>query len=157
MDMWSPWSNASSNRPQHWANERGTSFKNPWPSASAPTWTELAGIQFPLGFYEDLAAKHPETHDVKVAIPDWGASDLKARGLAKDRCIIGTTLGHAGAITEIPLHGSKDKTSFWVVYDPIFSPRAGPTQFTGPQRMRKPPCQVTDLPGTDELRICRSY
>lgn len=88
---------------------------------------------------------------MKVLTPDWGASDLKKRGLERERCIVGTTLGHAGVITEFPLEGTKGKDerneSFWVVYDPIFSSRAGPTQYTGPQRTKKSPCQVTDLPG----------
>jgi N-acyl-phosphatidylethanolamine-hydrolysing phospholipase D len=145
--MWSPWSASTSTRPPHWTNDRGTAFKNPWPSALAPTWTELFQIQFPLGFYEDLAVKHPGTHDVKVVVPDWGESDLMSQGLTKDKCIVGTTLGHAGVIAEIPLQGTKSNKGLWVVYDPIFSLRAGPTQYTGPQRMRSPPCQVTDLPG----------
>ena len=88
---------------------------------------------------------------MKVVYPDWGASSLKDRGLARDRCIIGTTLGHAGAIAELPLEETAGdgggKKSLWVVFDPIFSPRAGPTPYTGPQRLRPAPCQVTDLPG----------
>ena len=88
---------------------------------------------------------------MKVVVPDWGATNLKDRGLARDKCIVGTSLGHAGAITELPLEGTArkggEKKSFWVVYDPIFSARAGPTPYTGPQRFKPPPCQVTDLPG----------
>jgi hypothetical protein len=153
--MWSPWSSsAPSTRPSHWANDKGTAFKNPWPSADRPTWSELAQISFPLSWYTDLAAKHPQTHDVKVVVPDWGKAVLKAHGLEREKCIIGTTLGHAGAIAELPLQGSKGKESFWIVYDPIFSLRAGPTQYTGPQRMKAPPCQVTDLPGIGSRVSC---
>jgi N-acyl-phosphatidylethanolamine-hydrolysing phospholipase D len=153
---WSTRSGASSTpRPSHWANSSGTAFKNPWPSAEPPTWTELFQTKFPLGWYDSYEKKHPETHDVKVVKPDWGESNLKSRGLAKDKCIVGTSLGHAGVISELPLEGTEqggleqgEKQSLWVVYDPIFSDRAGPTQYTGPQRLRPPPCQVTDLPGT---------
>jgi N-acyl-phosphatidylethanolamine-hydrolysing phospholipase D len=81
---------------------------------------------------------------VKVVVPDWGASTLKKRVLARDKCIVTTALGHAGVITEQSLENGK---SFYVVYDSIFSWRAGPTQYTGPLRLRGPPCQVTDLPG----------
>lgn len=148
---WSPWSGATPNRPSHHANDEGTAFKNPWPSAEAPTWAELLEAKFPLGWYDDLAKKHPGTRNVKVVVPDWGASNLKDRGLARDKCIVGTWLGHAGAIAELPLEGTAgkgaEKKSFWVVYDPIFSLRAGPTQYTGPQRMKPTPCLVTDLPG----------
>jgi N-acyl-phosphatidylethanolamine-hydrolysing phospholipase D len=149
---WSPWAGTTSNRPSHHANDEGTAFRNPWPSAEAPTWTELLQTRFPLGWYDDLAKKHPGTRDVKVVVPDWGASNLKDRGLTKGNCVVGTLLGHAGAITELPLEGTAgeggEKRSFWVVYDPIFSLRAGPTPYTGPQRMKPAPCQVTDLPGT---------
>lgn len=149
---WPSWSTVIPNRPSHHANNQGTSFKNPWPSAETPTWAEFLQSKFPLGWYEDLAKKHPDTRDVRVVAPDWGVSSLKDRGLQKDNCIVGTWLGHAGAIVEIPLNGPAGKgveqKSFWVVYDPIFSSRAGPTQYTGPQRMRSSPCQVADLPGT---------
>jgi N-acyl-phosphatidylethanolamine-hydrolysing phospholipase D len=139
------------NRPAHWDNDAGTAFRNPWPSAEKPTWAELMQGKFPLGWYDDLKKKHPGTKDVSVITPDWGESDLKKRGLERQRCIVGTTLGHAGVITELPLEGTEGedgkKKSFWVVYDPIFSLRAGPTQYTGPERLRPPPCQVTDIPG----------
>lgn len=150
--MWSLWSKSTSDRPPHWANDKGTAFKNPWPSAGAPTWAELLQIKFPLGWYDDLASKHPGTRDVQVQVPDWGVADLKNRGLKREGCIMGTTLGHAGSIAELPLQATAEgggKSSFWVVYDPIFSARAGPTQHTGPQRMRSSPCQVTDLPGME--------
>jgi hypothetical protein len=148
---WSPWPSASPNRPSHWANDQGTAFKNPWPSADKPTWTELLETKFPLGWYDNLAKNHPGTQDVKVVAPDWGASNLKDRGLTRDKCVIGTSLGHAGAIAELPLEGTAgeggEKKSLWIVYDPIFSLRAGPTQYTGPERLKPPPCEVNDLPG----------
>jgi N-acyl-phosphatidylethanolamine-hydrolysing phospholipase D len=152
VSSWSPWAKVPSERPSHWANDEGTAFKNPWPSSERPTVAELLQTRFPLGWYADLAKKHPGVNDVKVVVPDWGVSNLKEQGLEKDKCIVGTSLGHAGAITELPLEGTKGKgggkESFWVVYDPIFSMRAGPTPFTGPERINPPPCQVTDLPGT---------
>jgi N-acyl-phosphatidylethanolamine-hydrolysing phospholipase D len=153
LSSWSSWSGSTptNSRPSHHTNDTRTAFQNPWPSAEKPTWAELLQSKFPLGWYEDLAKKHPGTRDVKVVVPDWGAASLRERGLARDKCIVGTTLGHAGVITELPLEGTAKgdgkKKSFWVVYDPIFSLRAGPTQYTGPQRLRQPPCQVTDLPG----------
>jgi hypothetical protein len=148
---WAAGKPPTNDRPSHHVNDEGTAFKNPWPSADAPSVAELLACKFPLGWYEDLAKKHPGTRDVKVVAPDWGASCLRDGGLEKGDCIVGTTLGHAGAIVELPLEGTAgigdEKKSFWVVYDPVFSMRAGPTQYTGPGRMKPPPCQVTDLPG----------
>lgn len=153
-NTWSPWSKPKADRPAHHANAQGTAFKNPWPSADAPTWAELLQSKFPLAWYDDLAKKHPETRDVKVVVPDWGAETLKQRGLTRDKCLVGTALGHAGVITEHPLESGK---RFYVVYDPIFSWRAGPTQYTGPQRLRGPPCQVTDLPGMSCFLFARGF
>jgi hypothetical protein len=148
----SPWFSSPllNNRPSHHANDSATAFKNPWPSAKAPTFAKLLQAKFPLGCYKDLAKKHPGTKDVSVIVPDWGTSDLEKNGLNRERSIVGTMLGHAGVITEFPLEGTRSLEggkSFWVVYDPIFSLRAGPTQYTGPKRLRPPPCQVADLPG----------
>jgi N-acyl-phosphatidylethanolamine-hydrolysing phospholipase D len=117
---------------------------------------ELLQAKFPLGCYKE----HLGTKDVSVVVPDWGASDLKKSGLTRERSIVGTTLAHAGVITEFPLEGTgnwEGGKSFWVVYDPIFSLRAGPTQYTGPKRLRPPPCQVTDLPGIGTRFLLVSY
>ena len=58
---------------------------------------------------------------MSVVFPDWGESDLKKRGLWRERRIIGTTIGHAGVVAELPLEGTGGqdgkKKSFWVVYD----------------------------------------
>jgi N-acyl-phosphatidylethanolamine-hydrolysing phospholipase D len=152
-------------RPSHHANDEGTAFKNPWPSADAPKWSEFLSFssKFPIAWYEDLTKKHPETRDVKVVVPDWGEACLRTRGLATEECVVGTVLGHAGVVVEIPLEGTRagkctgrtigtreredGKEKFYVLCDPIFSDRAGPTKYTGPQRMRPSPCQVGDLPG----------
>ncbi|KAG9247763.1 Metallo-hydrolase/oxidoreductase [Calycina marina] len=160
------WSPASSKpkitRPSHHRNDQGTAFKNPWTSANPPSWTELL-LQgtFPLGWYDDLTKRHPETRDIKVVAPDWGAAVLKASGLSRQECVVGTTLGHAGAIVELPLGGTakhgEAKKSLWILYDPIFSRRAGPTQYTGPGRMRPSPCQVSDLPGCDVIMISHNH
>ncbi|KFY69682.1 hypothetical protein V496_00040 [Pseudogymnoascus sp. VKM F-4515 (FW-2607)] len=130
-----PAATPSNSRPSHHANDTGTAFKNPWLSAEKLTWAELLRSKFPLGWYGNLAKKHPGKRDVEVVAPDWGAKSLMERGLVRDMCIVGTTLGHAGAITELPLEGIGDgdekKKSFWVVYHPIFSLRVGPVQYTG--------------------------
>ncbi|KAH8778032.1 Metallo-hydrolase/oxidoreductase [Hyaloscypha finlandica] len=159
---WCPWFSSPplNNRPSHHANDSTTAFKNPWPSAEAPTLAELLQAKFPLGVYEDLAKKHPGTKDVSVVVPDWGASDLEKSGPERERSIVGTTLGHAGVITEFPLVGTgnwEGEKSFWVVYDPIFSLRAGPIRYTGPKRLRPPPCQVTDLLGCDSVMISHNH
>ena len=90
--------------------------------------------------------------------PDWGASALKAKGSEKSRSIIGTWLGHASALAELPLMGTASPNqSLYLLFDPIFSLRAGPTQWTGPRRFNEPPCQVSDLPGCDAVFISHNH
>ncbi|KAH7374179.1 Metallo-hydrolase/oxidoreductase, partial [Cadophora sp. MPI-SDFR-AT-0126] len=109
-----------------------------------------------------------DINDVKVVVPDWGDADLKARSLNGDECIIGTTLGHAGVMVQLPLEGTmrlesrgaekvEGKEKLWIVFDPIFSARAGPTQYTGPGRLRKAPCQVEDFPGCNAVVISHNH
>lgn len=162
-NTWSPFQKPDPNRPSHHTNNTRSSFRNPWPSAAAPTWSEIIKSSFPLSLYSDLGKKYPDVQDVKVVVPDWGEAGLRGRGLdgdeERDECIVGTTLGHAGVMVQVPLEGTMRmsdewgqkgegrKERLWVVFDPIFSARAGPTQYTGPGRLRRAPCQVEDFPG----------
>ncbi len=140
-------------RPAHHANNNGTRFINPWPSAGAPTWAELLQASFPFGFYKADLDTHHKARSVKVIKPDWGAASLKDRNLERRTCIIGTWLGHAGALVEIPSLHEADSGSLWLLFDPIFSTRAGPTQYNGVVRAKSSPCQVENLPGGDALFV----
>lgn len=137
----------------------GTTYKNPWPSAQPPTWTDLLSLRsIPLSWPKPHLHAHPSAHDLKVITPDWGASALQAKGLEKPQCIIGTWLGHASAIAELPLVGTNSpKQSLYLLFDPIFSLRAGPTAWTGPRRFNDPPCQVSDLPGCHAIFISHNH
>ncbi|CAL3973409.1 unnamed protein product [Diplocarpon coronariae] len=156
-----PPTDCSGIRPAHHANKHGTVFRNPWPSAEKPAWSDLLAISNPLSWYSnhDLA-KHEKAREIKVVEPDWGVSDLKARGLQREQCIIGTWLGHAGAMVEIPLEGA-DKASEYkslsVLFDPIFSTRAGPNAYTGPSRLKQSPCQVPGLPACHAVIISHNH
>lgn len=167
-------------RPAHHANNSGTLFRNPWPSADKPTWNELVGISNAFSWYNNHNLhKNERAREIKVVTPDWGTASLNARGLKKEKCIIGTWLGHAGVMVELPLEGVLDNPtrvlsriptgasssslanravrSLWILTDPIFSIRAGPTQWTGPSRMKPTPCEVSDLPGCDAVLISHNH
>jgi N-acyl-phosphatidylethanolamine-hydrolysing phospholipase D len=162
-------SRSLSKRPSHHANDAGTAFKNPWPSADNPTWAELMQQPFPVGWASDLAAlrANPKAREVKVVRPDWGKDVMAEPGLERNNYIVGTWLGHASALVEMPLEGTqgtataggpaKAKKELWMLFDPIFSVRVGPTQWIGPQRFRKSPCQVADLPGCDLVFISHNH
>lgn len=94
--------------------------------------------------------------------PDWGEASLETQNIDKEAkdCVIGTWLGHAGALVEFtPLVGSKGERekSIHLLFDPIFSERAGPTAYTGPSRFKKSPCQISDLPGCDAVFISHNH
>jgi N-acyl-phosphatidylethanolamine-hydrolysing phospholipase D len=157
--------------PTHHANDSCTAFKNPWPSAAAQTWAELAAQKFPLAWPQPLAAlrTHAKAKEVKVVKPDWGKAQLEEKGLQREKCVVGTWLGHAGVLVEMGIRGSGGgegggstggkgkKESLFMLFDPIFSDRAGPTQWIGPGRMKASPCQVGDLPGCDAVFISHNH
>ncbi|TID27026.1 N-acyl-phosphatidylethanolamine-hydrolyzing phospholipase D [Venturia nashicola] len=148
-------------RPSHWANSTGTAFKNPWPSANPPTWSEAFELSFPFSLYPNLHT-HSHARPIEVVEPDWGEASLKAQGIdqgARD-CVIGTWLGHAGVLVEFtPLTCStvEKEKSVYLLFDPIFSERAGPTAYTGPSRVRKSPCRISELPGCDAVFISHNH
>lgn len=121
----------------------------------------MAQNSFPLSWYGNKLHGHEHARPVEVVTPDWGSAKLKAKQLNKSDCIIGTWLGHAGALVEVPLPGtgtsSDGQASAWLLFDPIFSWRAGPTGYTGPSRLKPNPCSIEDLPGCDAVFISHNH
>ncbi|GAA5996679.1 uncharacterized protein JCM10292_003130 [Rhodotorula paludigena] len=183
------------------------SFKNPWPSASAPTASELLFGGAWLGWPKLHLNKHPKARELQVLDPgDWGrakvrelrrAAEQSGNG-AKTAFVRSTWLGHATVYVQLPLdlppdplsslrrksvdntpddakirrgragsvHGAVDEedqyaegegTTLKLLFDPIFSERAGPTNYTGPGRLRPAPCKVEDLPGVDAVLISHNH
>lgn len=156
--------------PPHHANNSANSFTNPWPSAQLPTWGEMLSRPFPVSLYKFHHHSEAKSHSIKVVQPDWGASTLNKRQLKKSDCVIGTWLGHASALVEFPVEtsspsGSETPThahstssrSMYLLFDPIFSHRAGPTAYSGPSRINPPPSQISDLPGCDMVLISHNH
>lgn len=143
----------------HVTNFSGTTYKNPWTSAQPPTWIDLLSLRsIPLSWPKTQLQKHPLARALKVIKPDWGASVLQHKGLETSKRIIGTWLGHASVLAQLLLVGtaSPDR-SLYLLFDPIFSVRAGPTAWTGPRRFNDLPCQVSDLPGCDAVFISHNH
>lgn len=148
-------------------NDTKTQFKNPWPSAQKPTWAELWGMSSPISWSQDLI-NNPKAQAVDVVVPDWGAQSIEEQKLEDVKSIVGTWLGHASAMVQMPIQGAirkcssgvgdvKGRINLWVLFDPIFSSRAGPTQYTGPKRLRPPPCSVEDVPACDAVVISHNH
>ncbi|KIW93591.1 uncharacterized protein Z519_06196 [Cladophialophora bantiana CBS 173.52] len=146
-----------SSRPAHHSNNSANAFINPWPSAWMPSWAELLQSSFPLGWYSDELSGHKRARQLKVITPDWGKADLGRRNLDKSDCVVGTWLGHASALVELPPLDNPEHKSIWLLFDPIFSMRAGPTQNSGVARFKQAPCQAGDLPGCDAVFISHNH
>lgn len=121
-----------------------------------PTWAELVQGSFPLGWYNQELHSHNKAREIKVVTPDWGRASLEKKSLDRTKCVIGTWLGHASTLVEVPpLDGALQK-SLWLLFDPIFSAKAG-AKYGGVSRMKKSPCQVEDLPGCDAVFISHNH
>ncbi|GAA5925233.1 uncharacterized protein JCM15063_004963 [Sporobolomyces koalae] len=178
------------NRPQHhYTTITGhRSFRNPWPSASTPSASQLIFGGSWFGWPKIHLHKHKFARELKVLKPDWGdvrvheleiKEDARRRnegdnGRKRPKYLRGTWLGHAAAYVEIPLEDDSEtekesvkdsdeetrtqkRNTIKLLFDPIFSERAGPTSYTGPGRLRPPPCQAQDLPGVDAILISHNH
>lgn len=145
-------------------------FKNPWPSFHKATRQELWQS---LEWGEDtdpaidLAASH-----LPDASPAAGASISRDRlqqaaGLLQvekpdfsfdpDAGNAKTTwLGHAGVLLQLPAL-EKGGRPVRVIFDPIFSERASPSQRLGPTRSYAPPCRLEELPPVDLLLVSHNH
>ncbi|GAA5877148.1 hypothetical protein JCM3774_003315 [Rhodotorula dairenensis] len=193
-------SRTSAERPAHHVVHpiTGTlSFKNPWPSAGAPTASELLFGGSWLGWPKLHLNKHPKARELQVLEPgDFGTAKVRelkemAKGLGKGDKVgfaRATWLGHAGMYVQIPLETPVDPVSAFrhlsvsgsgeehkrlavgdahdaeqqgstlhLLFDPIFSERAGPTSYTGPGRIRPSPCAVDELPGVHAVLISHNH
>lgn len=156
-------SDKAATRPRHHANDEGNLFQNPWPSAGKLSWSEVLQSSFPLSWYK------PSPHldrDIKVIQPDWGVSSLAEQTLtgSRNKCVIGTWLGHAGSFVEFPsLLSSADEgrgrnsKSTYLVFDPVFSDRVGPAPALSLNRLRPNPCSISVLPGCDAVFISHNH
>ncbi|KAI0026472.1 beta-lactamase superfamily domain-containing protein, partial [Vararia minispora EC-137] len=64
-----------------------------------------------------------------------------------------TWLGHASFLVSLPTRTRPTR----ILCDPIFSARAGPTQYTGLTRRLPPPCTLDDLPHFDFVVISHNH
>ncbi|GAA5820252.1 hypothetical protein JCM11251_005544 [Rhodosporidiobolus azoricus] len=171
------------------------SFKNPWPSASAPTPSELLTGGAWLGWPKLHLHKHPKARELRVLEPDWGrvkVRELKEKAKEqgkgdKVQFVRGSWLGHASCYVELPVETPVDpwkkakravvvaekesdaasaamsgvdedeEVTLKLLFDPIFSERAGPTSYTGPGRIRPAPCRPEDLPGVDAVFVSHNH
>lgn len=140
---------------QHHASD-SKSFVNPWPSGRPPALSDFKEKGFPLQLGKAGIAKHPRARELRVVKPQFdGSLDPNA--------IKAVWLGHASCYVELPFSADDDTSSkeasagLRFLFDPVFSARAGPTQYTGPKRLLDPPCTVSDLPRINAVFISHNH
>ncbi|KAK7043994.1 Protein-lysine N-methyltransferase efm4 [Paramarasmius palmivorus] len=137
-------------RPDHWVNNKGTHFINPWPSWKPDSWDVI-------GFMYDLYANPPkiiqEQLDEKLPIrkPTWGLDSKENSSKIK-----ATWLGHACFLVELPAVSPLSRGAR-ILFDPVFSDRCSPSQHMGPKRYTPPPCPADDIPEVDAIVISHNH
>ncbi|KIY48261.1 Metallo-hydrolase/oxidoreductase [Fistulina hepatica ATCC 64428] len=158
----------SRQRPEHWENDAGTLFRNPWPSFHPHSAADKAAMA--LTFMKNM----PEVpRNIKELMPVHKPvfSDISPQKLKA------TWLGHACFLLDLPARsvvslaqsaspgdnqtnveqaGSPSR-GIRILFDPVFSERCSPSQWMGPKRFTPSPCQVSDLPKIDAVVISHNH
>ncbi|CAN8106239.1 unnamed protein product [Discula destructiva] len=142
-----------------------TGFQNPWPSFHKATPQEvLQSLEFGADGDPaiELAASHLPTSSSGDSIrqksaqllqsetPDF-SFDVQSGQRAKT-----TWLGHAGMLLQLPAL-KPGGVPIRIIFDPIFSQRASPSQYAGPIRSYDPPCKLEELPPIDLLLLSHNH
>ncbi|KAL1409918.1 Protein-lysine N-methyltransferase efm4 [Vanrija albida] len=142
-------------RKDHWANDEGTAFVNPWPSANMKAMAGGAVAKFIwqglwISKKDDLA---DPSRFVSTTTPDFSP--------APQGSVKATWLGHACVLVSFPppADAAPGERGVNVLFDPVFSVRCGPTQLFGaPKRYTPVPCgDVDGLPEIDVVVISHNH
>lgn len=134
--LWLYYRVCMSSRPAHHLDSSTSSFGNPWPQ----NWPEATSFLCnPFVLAEPFKT---EITPIKTITPDFKCYE---EGFSDK--IRFTSLGHAGFLIQFPFVSNR------VIFDPIFSQRASPSDWFGPARWLPPPCTAGDLPPVDFVCI----
>ncbi|KND86911.1 N-acyl-phosphatidylethanolamine-hydrolyzing phospholipase D [Tolypocladium ophioglossoides CBS 100239] len=121
-------------------------FHNPWPS-----WHELD----PEAVKAHLKQRkwtstwtHPSTAEAQIPILTPSFSADRLGGDASN--VRATWLGHACYFVEFP-------SGLRVLFDPVMTDRCSPSQWFGPRRFTKLPCEIMDIPVLDAVVISHNH
>ncbi|KAL5528938.1 hypothetical protein ACEPAG_4912 [Sanghuangporus baumii] len=157
-------------RPTHHANATRSLFQNPWKTPDEPDDNVLAPSEaLPQVSSQNQAQKNswfniltgalPTLPSLLSSIPLERAQDLSSYGISPTKVVRpdfdkfeknkqsvkATWFGHASFLVELPQHEGSEKP-IRLLFDPMFSDRAGPSAWTGVRRRLPPPCTIADLP-----------
>lgn len=164
----------------------GNGFRNPWPSAisNQSNLTQIISNGIPIQLAKKLMTEIKPIRTLPADLELYSthpthpeSSEFDNRSSTK---LVSTWLGHAGYLVQLPIIPNESKPSsssssssavketsspqssggirpFRALFDPMFSNRAGPTQWTGPKRFRPSPCHVKQIPRVDVCLISHSH
>ncbi|PLW10146.1 hypothetical protein PCANC_14934 [Puccinia coronata f. sp. avenae] len=142
----------------------GNGFRNPWPSAASSSQFNLNNL-ISNGIPLQLAKKPPsDLQPVRTLPADLklyvSQSEPSSPSPLPDK-LVSTWLGHAGYLVQLPMLSralaNQKLRPFRILFDPMFSIRAGPTQWTGPKRLKPSPCHIKQIPAVDICLISHSH
>ncbi|TFK62699.1 N-acyl-phosphatidylethanolamine-hydrolyzing phospholipase D [Pluteus cervinus] len=141
-------------KPEHWVDDKGSSFQNPWPSWRAHTFRDMVSLlpesmKFPAPSKDSVEKLFP------IRKPTWGADSVSTTNF-KDK-IISTWLGHACFLVEMPKRSDAASRGVRILFDPVFSDRCSPSQLVGPKRFTQPPCKIEEIPEVDVIVISHNH
>lgn len=140
-------------------------FRNPWPSFHKATAQEVfQALEWGADSDPtiDLAASHLPSNSITDSIREKAAQLLKVEkpdfsfDSGGGHHAKTTWLGHAGMLLQLPAL-KPDGSPIRIIFDPIFSQRASPSQFAGPVRSYEPPCILEDLPPIDIFLLSHNH
>jgi len=133
--------------PSHHVGQPPASFKNPWPSFTAPTFPALFKTRFTNSNKNFVPVPSTRETLVQVRKPDFTLtkSGLKA-----------TWIGHASFLIETTREQDAER-GVRILLDPVWSDRVGPYGLVGPVRFTPPPCTIDELPQIDAVCISHDH
>ncbi|KAL0564678.1 Protein-lysine N-methyltransferase efm4 [Marasmius crinis-equi] len=164
---------AGKEKPDHWVNNKGTEFTNPWPSFIPFMLKEAGSVRGSFfsskadrltlclfGKWYNLFTKQlPPPKDIlksiEVVKPTWGVSSSN-EAQSNSNKVKATWLGHACYLVELPTIPSLSRGPR-ILFDPVFSDRCAPVQFMGPKRYTPPPCPIQEIPEVDAVVISHNH
>ncbi|EJD06169.1 Metallo-hydrolase/oxidoreductase [Fomitiporia mediterranea MF3/22] len=166
-------------RPPHHANATRTLFQNPWKTPEEPDDNAIEPVEIDShpqsltqepSWFGSLTSGLPSVSSLLSNIPLERARDLSSHGISltkvvkpdfdkfsnSRKSVKATWLGHASFLVELPPQDDSTKP-IRVLFDPMFSDRAGPSQWTGIQRRLPPPCTIAELPEFQFVLISHNH
>ncbi|KAF8223407.1 N-acyl-phosphatidylethanolamine-hydrolyzing phospholipase D [Tricholoma matsutake] len=136
-------------KPDHWVDNIGSAFQNPWPSFRKPWLKDMLTMLYEIWRFPSV---NKETCTlIPFRKPTWGIGANDEEDTSEK--IKATWLGHACFLLELPSRSDPGVRGVRILFDPVFSERCSPSQWLGPKRYTPAPCKIEEIPEIDAVII----